>query len=450
MRVALLFCLLFISASGLFAQDRISLKPGFTTNLKPHYSKTSVSFIDTVHLQVVLTGAFDTTNPENNTMHLEIARFNLPNKPRIADSAHITFPANAWPVDGNKKDTTIIISLITESFSDSLKNDEAGHLFIKDHPAAFHTLRLTNTALGINTKFDPNKSFWMEVGSNFDLIDGPKPNNFFAGVFLYKRDIRPIFYKGKNKDHAAKNLAIFAGVYESKSVTSETQQSFSSLQYYDSSSLQTNKADTMKVFNAVGNYVSRRTVRNVGLFISPQVRLTNGDANHDGLHLFASFWMELQWQKIEEEVEFSQLKKMDSSYMPIRYVLDSSNIGASGSIKKETDLRSHYFGFGLPIFLRETVDNDIVHLFVNPVIGVSNQPSSQFQIQQPATELKQIMGPRRKWSPFYLIQFRLNEETYGLSFTGEVRGLLKTNNKPTVSLALSKKFNLSRFMEFNK
>lgn len=448
MRVAILFSLLLISEFRLFSQERISLKPSSTTNLKPHYSKTATSHIDTVHLQVVLTGGFDTTNPENNTLLLEIARFNLPNKPRIADSAHITFPANAWPVDGSKKDTTIIINLITESFRDSLKNDEAGHLFIKGHPDTFHTLRLTNTALEVNTKFDPNKSFWVEVGSNFDLIDGPKPNNFFTGVFLYKRDIRPIFYRKKDKDRV-KNLAMFAGVYESKSITSETQQSFSSLQYYDSTSLQTNKADTMKVFDAVGNYVSRRTVRTVGLFISPQVRLTNGDANNDGLHLFASFWMELQWQKIEEEVQFAQLKKMDSSYMPIRYVIDSSNISASGSIKKETDLRSHYFGFGLPVFLRETVGKDVVHLFVNPVIGASNQPSSQFQIQQPATEFKQIMGPRREWSPFYLIQFRLNEETYGLSFTGEVRGLLKSNNKPTVSLALSKKFNLSRFMEFN-
>jgi hypothetical protein len=453
MRVALLLCLLLTVGICSFSQDRFSLKPGITSNLKPYYSKDAGAHIDTIHLQVVLTGKFDTAaNTGNNTLNLAIEKFNLPNKPRIADSAHITFPKSAWHADGSAKDTTLIINLITESIPDSLKNDEIGHLVITGKSDNFHTLRLTNTALGFNTKYNPDKSFWVEVGANFDLIDGLEANNFYSGVFLSKRDIRPFSFKKKDPaDDKEKNLSIFAGVYESKSITSSTEQNYSLQQYYDSTSFLTSKRDTMQVYDAIGNFITRRTVRNVGLFLSPQVRLTNGSANGDGLHVFASFWAELQWQKVEEEINFNQLKKLDTSYMPIRQILiDTSNIKAGGLVKKTTDQRSHYIGFGLPVFLKETVNNNVVHLYVNPVFGLSSQPTAKYLLQQSIDPIKQLDAPRRCWQPFYLVQFRLNEETYGISFTGEVRGLLLSNNKPIVSLALSKKFDLSKFMEYNK
>ena len=51
--------------------------------------------------------------------------------------------------------------------------------------------------------------------------------------------------------------------------------------------------------------------------------------------------------------------------------------------------------------------------------------------------------PKRNWNPFALVQFRLNEEKYGISITGEVRSMLMRDAKPVVSLALSKKFDLS-------
>ena len=39
-------------------------------------------------------------------------------------------------------------------------------------------------------------------------------------------------------------------------------------------------------------------------------------------------------------------------------------------------------------------------------------------------------------------QFRLTEETYGIVFTGEVRGFFLKNSKPAITLSLSKKFDL--------
>lgn len=88
-----------------------------------------------------------------------------------------------------------------------------------------------------------------------------------------------------------------------------------------------------------------------------------------------------------------------------------------------------------------------IHLFINPVFGLSNQPNKNYinSLLQPTKQEE----PKRKWAPFYAVQFRLNEEKYGIAFTGEVRGLLRRNNQPFVSLALSKKFDLAKFMEFN-
>jgi len=51
--------------------------------------------------------------------------------------------------------------------------------------------------------------------------------------------------------------------------------------------------------------------------------------------------------------------------------------------------------------------------------------------------------PACSWNPFYLIQFRLNEEKYGISFTGEVRSILLRDSKSVITISLSKKFDLS-------
>jgi hypothetical protein len=56
--------------------------------------------------------------------------------------------------------------------------------------------------------------------------------------------------------------------------------------------------------------------------------------------------------------------------------------------------------------------------------------------------LKGFQQPACNWNFFYLFQFRLNEEKYGISFTGEVRGLMLKNAKSIIALSLSKKIDL--------
>lgn len=441
MRSALFVCALLFAAPVLWAQQRFEIVSGRTTNLKPYYSKTRKLYVDTVDVRVRLSGVF---RPTENKLVLDVEAFNLPNKPQLLNET-FDFKPTDWPGEKNSREIAIPVLIVTESFSDTLKNDEMGHIIIKGRPDQFHTIRLTNALAADVAKYDPNKAFWVEVGSNFDLIDGPVPNNFFSGVFLFKRDIRPVFTRHQNK-----RLGVFAGVFESKSITAATEQNFALREYYDSSSFIPNVKDSMRIFRGVGAVVTRRTVRNLGLFFSPQVRLTDGSANEDGLHLSVSFWMELQWQRIQEETDFAQLKKIDSSLMRIDSAISSGRYNAKNP-RKERDVRSHYFGIGFPVFYRETLSNDLIHLFVNPIIGISNQPTQQFLDNEfLAQSDPKLASPKRPWPAFYAIQFRLNEENYGISFTGEVRGLLRRNNPPFVSIALSKKFDLTRFIEYNK
>lgn len=325
---------------------------------------------------------------------------------------------------------------------------------------------------------NPNKPFWVEVGSNFDFQDGLKPNNFFGGVFFYKRDIRPVLYRNwktinkklkldslksindssKNKSmnestrrvrlkkalQRSNNLAVFAGVYESKTVSNIQDINYFVRPYYDMKS--PIKSDSFGIFRDSGSYKKVQIVKSFGLFFSPQVRLTNGSANSVGFHVAASFWAELQWQRLSVTNDFTNMKRLDTFFIPKSRTEEFT----SSQNSKEFDIRSHYFGFGLPIFFKE----DNTNLFFSPIIGLSNQPTEQ-DINNINSSSKTSFSQnesvlRRMWRPFYVFQFRLNEERYGITFTGEVRGLIIKNSSPFVSIALTKKFDLTKFIEFQK
>jgi hypothetical protein len=297
---------------------------------------------------------------------------------------------------------------------------------------------------------DPNNPFWVEVGSNFDLIDGVDPNNFYSGVFLYKRDIRPLPFSFRKKDNPkrranrkdsanANRVGILAGIYESKTISTLSENT-SLMQYYDAAHAPISPGgDSVGTFKDVGTTKSTQVLKNMSLFFSPQFRLTNKSANSDGLHIFVSAWVEMQWQKIIQQSSFSSIARIDTQFVPIT---SAQNFVLNNSGKTTLDLKSHYLGIGLPIYFRE---ND-VNLFINPVIGYSNLPTTMkidTFLKEPGNNLL-----RRAWTPFYAIQFRLNEEKYGFAFTGEVRGLLIENNSPFITLSISKKFDLTKLIEY--
>ena len=332
-----------------------------------------------------------------------------------------------------------------------MEGDEIGRIRLASDDKSEHAviIRFSN-----RKGFNANNPFWMEIGSNFDLIDGLQPNNFFSGIFLHKKDIRTFSFRGRKQQpkNKAKNLGIFAGVYESKTISNTSNDSFSSKTFYSKESLKvTNATNPNKVkpgeFGVFKDSVRSETtqeVRNLGLFLSPQVRLTNGSANLDGLHIFASLWLELQWQRLQMVRSYRSINRMDTLSKPQSQLgqlefLEGSEF--SKKIDNKVDLKSHYYGLGFPLIVKSGTTNAFIH----PVIGISNQP--QVSTNTPEDNLNSLTDTR-PWKGFYAFQFRLNEEKYGFAVTGEVRGLLIKDSPPFVSLALTKKFDITKFLEF--
>ncbi len=59
------------------------------------------------------------------------------------------------------------------------------------------------------------------------------------------------------------------------------------------------------------------------------------------------------------------------------------------------------------------------------------------------SDILNLKSPGNGWHPFYMFQFRLNEVAYGITFSGEIRGLTISGSQPVITLAISKKFNLT-------
>jgi hypothetical protein len=400
------------------------------TTLHPLISSEKLKSYPTIKLLFHLAGAgpkkpFDVT--------LDLKPLNAGIVSPGLQTAKVTFSPEDWThkdKEGNvEKEVTVELSSV-ETFG----REVSFFIILKDKNDKHCEVRLSTVGL-----YNPNKPFWVEIGANFDFADGLKPNNFFGGVFLHKRDIRPFSFRKHDAAKPAKssNLGIFAGVYESKTISDVNIQDFGLHQYYNGTSTAMVKNDSLGVFEDSGKVKTTQVVKNIGLFFSPQVRLTNGSANADGLHLSASLWLELQWQRLSTKVDYSSQMRRDTLYYPRSDLL---KIGDSLSISQEKDIRSHYWGVGLPIYFK---DGD-ANVYFNPVIGISNQPSEK-EINSILTQTEPFS---RKWRPFYIFQFRLNEERFGIALTGEVRGLIIHNSRPFVSLALTKKFDLSKFMEF--
>jgi hypothetical protein len=278
-----------------------------------------------------------------------------------------------------------------------------------------------------------NKPFWIEVGANFDIAAQKiEANNVFGGVFLYKRELKALKKNGLNP------YAVAAGVYESKTVSQEYAGGYIAPYYTDKSFA--HHPDSFLAFTDTGTAKANRQIRNVGLFFSPQVRLTNGSSNKNGLHIFLSAYGELLWQNVELEYDYTTTYRKRVDTLNISHV----NQYKLRPEKQSFNIYSHYDGIGLPLFFKE----DYANLYINPVFGITNQPSdARVQEYLNGSASKSLLN--KDWSAFYLVQFRLSEDRYGLSFSGEVRQLLNSESRPLITMVLSKKFDISKLIEFN-
>jgi hypothetical protein len=441
------FAFLLLPLFGI-AQKSIKILPGRDTLMIS--TKDTIRKAVTVKVQLNNYSASDT----NETIIFEIDKKNLIEVPAFIDDKGNVVSAYKYLIPKEElpsacKAKELSVSLILSVPKTSLKGsfEQVGQIILKGQPAVGHELVISSGAEFINTKYSPDKPFWVEVGTNFDLIDGVQSNSPFFGVFFHEHDMR-VLRKNKNVplvNNAHKNIGLFAGVYGSKTVSRNETNDLFIRNYFDNTSFLPGKPDSIRIFKDAGKYAVKTSVRTTGFFASPQLRLSNGSANVDGLHIFMAFWAELQWQQVTQENDFSGLVRIDSQIVGINQLLPLSKGDKpfTNNQAATTDIRSHYLGGGFPIYFRE---KDI-HLFLNPIVGASNQPTVAY-FEALRQEFAKDLKVKRQWNAFYAVLFRLSEDKYGISFTGEVRGLLKRDNPPFVSLALSKKFDLTKFLEF--
>jgi hypothetical protein len=415
-----------------------------------HYFSTTVNSIDSINIKVRIFGQF---RPNNDQFAFAFLDTNVAKHYQILENP-ITINEREWKnglkshkdslsakkiTDTDTTDTigylNIPLHIKTINLNDSLNNVQYIDLIIRGQSTVFRG----SQKIKLSVK---DKPFWAEVGTNFDLLDKIKTNNFYAGVYMFDKDKGRLFgKKGEN------NLSFTGGVYESQAVSigSTSNPVFN---YRDA-------ITPFKTYKDTGTITSTTTIKRIGIFLSPQIRLTHGETDENGIHFFISGYFEMLWQTIGASIDYSKQKNVTTdtgtvaaaNYMSLPYKIQSLNY----------DYRSHYIGLGIPFYIKEKDFN----LYINSVFGTTTQ---QFVIVSdnidealykpivPSTsaeynDLLNFRQPKNGWNAFYLFQYRLNEVAYGLTFSGEVRGLLIPGSKPVITLALSKKFDLSALLK---
>ena len=412
-------------------------------------------------LQVLYTKNRSGTDEAQDTVQLRLLKGGC--KANTTDSVmfeyhNLSFPNKSFDIIDPKQVVTwdstcqkTIVVHVKKYNTDTLKNDQMASIGLKDGEGA-HLLRLSSSGLYVT------QPFWLELGTNFDLLDKITTNNLYGGVFMYKKDIAPLhFHKPeKRKDTLNKHLLSFSGgFYESKS-TSSLNSSDSGLIYRDNTSFFADSNNNYPYYRDTGTFNTTASVRSIGLFFSPQYRLDKTPADVNGFHWFLSFYAEMLWQRVNVTHDYQNLHRAQTMYALNKDTLYNVRYK---EYEKEYDYRSHYFGIGLPIYIKE----DNFNFYLNTVLGISTQkfvlissldttnPKTKFPFAQSRKELVTMQNsfaqPKHIWNPFYLFQFRLNEETFGASITGEIRGFLMRNTKPVVSISVSKKFNLPALLK---
>ncbi|WPU97673.1 hypothetical protein SNE26_16725 [Mucilaginibacter sp. cycad4] len=438
---------------------------GHNTTIITRESPSPVNLLDTVMVTVKLSGEY---SAEHNRLVFSLLDTTLSKHFQILENPieiSETEWNNALKADfvRDKKDTTkkietkqaglitIPIHIRSVNISDSLSNIERVDIIIKGQKQALRG----SQRIKLNTV---DKPFWAEIGTNFDLLDKIQTNNFYAGVYMFDKDIARIGWewtKGalKRKKIGENNLSFTAGVYETQSISSGAVSD-----RFDFKSAVSPKLDSVGniksySFNRDTGTVSTVTkIKSIGIFFSPHLRLTSSKTEDKGLHIFVSAHFEMLWQRVTSSLDYSKTSTLynvtDTLAPPLNYDKIPYKQKAF-----DFDFRSHYIGLGIPLYIKETNFN----LYVNSVFGTSTQrfvvvdktgPAKTGQYKPLVQEgvyddLLNFSQPEKRWNMFYLFQFRLNEVAYGITFSGEIRGLFLNRSKPVVTLALSKKFNLS-------
>lgn len=436
--ILLLVCTAKLITYAQTASPRVVLAASSVT-IKPIYTAKGGTARDTfyrVDVKVHLNGTYDSVTAANNVVSFAFApNFSLSGNPVIVNPVQ-TVTITQWV---RNTDLTLSLLIKGSSLPAKLQADEIAHIIIQGQPDSFVTVRLSAKEEE-DTKYDGQKPYWVETGTNIDFIDGPKANNLTGGIFYQKFDNSWGHKKlADTRDTSAFKWAFFAGAYESKIISDVRTTHDTVLGLINNTSYKSGKKDTIAVYNYAGRQKQIQTVRNWSFFLSPSWKLTKGKYNDGSFHAFASFWAELRYQEIELKTDNSTLVLLDTSYDKID---NKTSYTSSADTVTSSSLYSHYYGFGVPFYY----EDKSVTLFMNPVFGLSNQPSSGKLM-----EISKLGGTQRnsEWKPFYFVQFRLSDNLFGITVTGEIRGLIIRNSPPQYTIALTKKFNLEKLLTFN-
>lgn len=402
-----------------------SRKAGIT-----HDYNSSLNAIDTITIKVRLHGNYD---PDHNQLYFMFLDTTKAKHFQILENP-VTIFQQEWNT-ATKKHLTTIDSVIaiplhikTVNMNDSLNNIQNLDIILQGQTQALRGTQRVKVSI-------KDVPFWAEGGTNFDLLDKIKTNNFYAGVYMFDKDIAKILgHPGAN------NLSFTGGVYESQSVSTSSTSS-GGIAY----------RDLNHIYRDTGAVGANTSVKSIGLLFSPHLKLTNGKTDANGLHVFLSYYAELLWQTVNSRFSYTSKTKdsiVTKEELPhdmniLDYPYKEANISY--------DFRSQYYGFGLPIYIKENEFN----LYINSVWGIANQRFYVYnndlnkpEVIDPLTinyiNTLTFFSPKSNWNVFYLLQYRLNDVAYGVTFSGEIRGLILQNAKPVVTLALSKKFDLSK------
>ncbi len=430
--------------------------PGGNTTVAPITLDTGITVVHPVYIkdstrvqQVELTFYRDADpedTPDTVTLKIEPYR-NF--KPVLISPAEIVI--KKWEEATDKAGKKIVyhketIYVANSYLKDSISMDAVAYIrIVNDKKNSLHELRLTDKG-----SYNSSSTFWMETGSNFDLLDGVKANNLYAGIYMFVKDISAIRKKQK--------LSFTGGVYESKS-SSLAAGSDSGIIYRDATSYSplldtTSNSIYYRYYRDTGSVKTTTNVQSIGIFFSPHWRLSRRSTSDYGFHMYGSFYLEMLWQRVNVDYDYANTKR-DSVYRV-------ATLGETYSYpfkehKTSFDYRTQYVGLGLPIYITEKAFS----LYINDVVGLCNQRFAAVHDgglkEKRDQTIQDIMNkngltslyenPKKSWNPFYLLQFRLTEESYGVVFTGEVRGFLLKNTKPVISLSLSKKFDLADLLK---
>ena len=328
---------------------------------------------------------------------------------------------------------------------DSLSSTQEDYLVINDSTSSgYLPVELRNSL--------PDADFWLELGTNFELLDGIKPQNIYAGILLFDKEITHCKIFGRNH-----YISLIAGAYESKT-SSTVASGDSGIFYRDNRSYLADSLGRYPVFHDTGTVSVTSSSKNIGLIFEPAISLTTTPNRDNGIHVSLALYNELLWSTVTTSNDYSRLGK-DS--LLTQYV--SKDAMYKYRFKQNTavteDYRTSYIGIGLPIYLKR----NSFTFFFNPVFGWTNQKFTPIRPQADPTTLRQVykypqdsiisgypvpyLQPRCSWNPFYIAQFRFNEEKYDITITGDIRVLALRSASPLVTLSLSKKFDLSALVK---